>query len=97
MGSTKVGKALPATSVSSITIDDLARKLKSKRIDLLNVDAEGAELLILQGSRYSLSRRIIRRLKVECKPQNITPVKKFLRQYSYNIRCREQFVYASIS
>jgi len=89
-------KVLRATSVSSTTIDDLVRKFRLKRVDLLNIDAEGAELLILWGSRYSLSRRIIRRLKIECKPQNIVPVKEFLGQYSYNIRCRDQFIYASI-
>lgn len=40
--------------VKSVTIDDYCREHSCDRIDLLKIDAEGAELSVLSGARYVL-------------------------------------------
>lgn len=42
--------------VKSVTVDELVRKLKIKKLDLVKLDIEGAELLALHGAKRTLSK-----------------------------------------
>lgn len=43
-------------SVNSITVDELVRKFKLGKLDLLKLDIEGAELLALRGAKKTMSK-----------------------------------------
>jgi len=50
-------------NVSTTTIDRFLNEEKIERIDLINMDCEGSELLVLNGARETLSRN---RVKIFC-------------------------------
>jgi FkbM family methyltransferase len=51
--------------VETVSLDQYCEKHRVSRIDLLKLDAEGAELEVLRGARGLLTRRAIRGLLVE--------------------------------
>jgi len=52
-------------SANMTTVDNLLRDRNLNRVDLVKIDAEGAETAILKGATASLSNGIIRRVVVE--------------------------------
>lgn len=77
--------------VKSITLDDLCKKHSIGKVDLLCMDAQGAELKILQGAECALKnvRYII--TEVNYKPQYegscvYEEVKEFLRTFGFIIK-----------
>jgi FkbM family methyltransferase len=63
--------------VITITLDDLLKELKLKKVDLVKIDTEGAELQILKGSINSLKSKKISKLIIEVH-KDITSVKEVL-------------------
>ncbi len=62
------GRAIPPMReepVEAVSLDDYAARAGLGRIDLLKLDAEGAELRILRGCRRLLAREAIRALLIE--------------------------------
>jgi len=51
--------------VNTTTLDDLLKELKLKKVDLVKIDTEGAELQILKGSINSLKSKKISKLIIE--------------------------------
>jgi len=51
--------------VNTTTLDDLLKELKLKKVDLVKIDTEGAELQILKGSINSLKSKNISKLIIE--------------------------------
>jgi hypothetical protein len=61
---------LPSYSVRRRPIDDVVRELALSRVDVIKVDAEGAEYLVLRGARETL-RRFHPKLVMEVVPAQL--------------------------
>lgn len=82
-------------NVQATTIDDLCTKYDLQKIDLLQIDIEGAETLALQGAKKCLQTKTIRTILCEWHPKqmqiyfNVNP-REFLESildYGYEISC----------
>ena len=71
--------------VLGLPLDDIVKCLKLRRIDLIKIDVEGAELQVLEGSIETLHKHKPR-LIVEVFPSNITRLLETLNRYGYEIR-----------
>jgi hypothetical protein len=40
--------------IEAVTLDEISKSIKLKKIDLIKIDAEGSEYEILKGSEYTL-------------------------------------------
>ncbi len=68
--------------VSIDTLDDYCRANNIKDIDLLKLDVEGHELDVLEGSRETLKRKMIKMISFEFGGCNID-TRTFLRDFYY--------------
>lgn len=70
--------------VKTVKLDGMVRKLKISQIDLLKVDAEGAEINVFRGAKESLKSGIIQKIAFESWKENYTSVEAYLRKFGYN-------------
>ena len=75
-------------AIQSITLDDLMKKNSIENIDLLKIEAEGAEPEVLEGAKFTLS--ISKNVTVDCSKERhgedtISQVSDILLKNSYNI------------
>ena len=54
-GNATAGKASDAVTIECTTIDELVEELNLRRVDLIKMDIEGAEIEALQGARNTLA------------------------------------------
>ena len=74
------------------TIDNFLKKEKISKIDLLKLDVQGAEFLVLNGSKKSLKKKIIRSILLEVctasaymKQKSLSYYINFFKKYNYEL------------
>ncbi|WP_342821481.1 FkbM family methyltransferase [Desulfurococcus sp.] len=77
-----MGKSIEMLGLS---LDYIVKRLKLRRIDLIKIDVEGAELQVLEGSIETLH-KYKPRLVVEVFPLNIARLMETLNRYGYEIK-----------
>ena len=77
-----MGKSI---EVLGLPLDYIVKHLKLRRIDLIKIDVEGAELQVLEGSIETLH-KYKPRLVVEVLPSNIARLMETLNRYGYEIK-----------
>lgn len=78
----RMGKSI---EVLGLPLDYIVKRLKLRRIDLIKIDVEGAELQVLEGSIETLH-KYKPRLVVEVFPSNIARLMETLNRYGYEIK-----------
>lgn len=68
-----------------LPLDYIVKRLKLRRIDLIKIDVEGAELQVLEGSIETLH-KYKPWLVVEVFPSNIARLMETLNRYGYEIK-----------
>ena len=77
------------TKIKTIKLDDIVRRQKLKKIDLLKIDTEGSEYEVLEGSKKAINNRIIGIIQFEFNSMNMSSKVFFkdfmslLRNYSF--------------
>jgi FkbM family methyltransferase len=69
-------------TIYSTTIDEIVSKYKLKKIDLIKLDIEGAELAALQGGSKSI-KKFIPKIVLECNNYEYKKIYKFLKKFKY--------------
>jgi len=69
-------------SVKAIALDNLVEDLRVSRVDLIKIDAEGAELEIIKGS-LDIIRKYRPAIIAEVRRENLLRVLSFLRGFEY--------------
>ena len=69
-------------TISSTTIDEIASKYQLKKIDLIKLDIEGAELAALKGGSRSI-KKFIPKIVLECNNYEYKKIYKFLKKFKY--------------
>lgn len=93
-------KSSRTVTVKTCTLDSIARALNLNRVDLIKIDAEGAELEILKGSHEILQQDNVRLIIAAYHDlPNDSPempyLIEWLKLYGFNIRVhRKQYIYA---
>ena len=83
--------------VNCQTLDKVISDWKLRRIDLLNLDVEGAAFEIIKGSRNALKAKLIKRIKIEIEDnKELSLITRFLRKFSYKVVRRGIFLYALV-
>jgi FkbM family methyltransferase len=60
--------------ILSITIDDLIKKLRIKKLDFIKMDIEGAEILALEGAKNTI-RKFLPTIAMECSIEQFRKIK----------------------
>jgi hypothetical protein len=81
--------------IEAIRLDELASQLGIEEIDFLKMDAEGAEVEVLEGADL----RKIKGIAIDCSPERfgrspINQVKRILEKAGFDIRIVGEMVYA---
>lgn len=94
MNTEKVGRYF---FVKTVTLDTLVNKLRLKRVNLLKIDVEGAEVLVLRGAVNTL-KRLKPKICIETHgSQNRKSVLNMLKRYNYKlINRRRRIVHGEI-
>ncbi len=73
--------------VPTTTFDELVDELKLKRVNLVKIDVEGAELDVLEGAARSLKAGIVDKLVIEVHEtvNNVETVTSYIRKFGYTI------------
>jgi FkbM family methyltransferase len=77
-----------ATEVYVTTLDKLLEKLKIKKVNILKVNVEGAELALLKGSKEFLSTRSIDKIVATTHPpfkEEAKKIKRYLKAHDYKV------------
>jgi FkbM family methyltransferase len=79
-----------STEVETISVDDFLEETRVEGVDLLKIDAEGAECGILRGMSRALSRAAVQRMIMEfcpvaCEQDGITPEALLRRIVDYGL------------
>ena len=69
-------------TIASTTIDEIASKYQLKKIDLIKLDIEGAELAALKGGSRSI-KKFIPKIVLECNNYEYKKIYKFLKKFKY--------------
>jgi FkbM family methyltransferase len=72
---------LNTITVEATTLDAIIEKYNLKRIDLLKVDVEGAEVEVLSDKALSITRKII----IEVWPSNLSKIFEMLKSHGFKI------------
>lgn len=80
-GSSIMFKQNKGIEVEGTTLDEITRKYNLKKIDLIKIDAEGAELEVLKGANETL--KITERLIIEVRPENEDKVLNILKENNF--------------
>jgi len=85
-------------TVEMDTLDNILDSLGIKKVDLLKIDVEGAEITVLEGSKETLKN--VQRLVIEIHGDNLPKVKHILHKYKFFLEelrddmQKEVYVYA---
>ena len=74
------------TRTTVTTLDKLLHRLSVKRVDILKINVEGAELKVLEGSREFLARERISKIVITPHPpyiQSANEISSYLRAFGY--------------
>ena len=84
------------TDVQVYTVDGLMRKLRIHLLDVMKIDAEGAEIQVLKGSNQMLKEHRIRRIAIASYhyPEESDQVVNFLTAFNYRVITDKSYVYA---
>lgn len=76
--------------VECITIDDLINEIKPKRLDMIKMDIEGAEIEALKGATYTIQkyspRFVIASYHIKNKEKTFLGVERFLIERGYTVK-----------
>jgi len=89
IGKTWITPIVGFTEVAVTTLDDLLEKLNIKKVDVLKINVEGAELKVLKGSKELLAKGRISKIVVETHPphkQEANEINRYLRAFGYRIK-----------
>jgi FkbM family methyltransferase len=73
-------------SVDGIKLDSLFKRLNIKKVDLIKIDVEGAELQVLLGMLEYLKKRRVKNIIIEVKPNNLRKIKRLFEKLGYLIK-----------
>ncbi len=71
--------------VRSVKLDDLIKKYSLKKVNLIKIDVEGAEIDVLKGAENIL-KKFKPKIIFECYGENYPKVKALLKKYGYKIK-----------
>jgi FkbM family methyltransferase len=76
-----------SVKIRTIRLDDLVKKFKLKRLDIIKIDVEGAELKVLRGAKNTL-RKFKPKLIIEVHPLlvKLSSIESLLKKYKYKIK-----------
>lgn len=92
IGKTWVTPIVDVTETAVTTLDKLLNKLAIKKVDLLKINVEGAELDVLKGSRELLTKRRISKIVTTPHPpykQEANKIARYLESFGYKIKIVE--------
>jgi FkbM family methyltransferase len=73
-------------SVDGIKLDSLFKRLNIKKVDLIKIDVEGAEVQVLLGMLEYLKKRRVKNIIIEVKPNNLRKIKRLFEKLGYLIK-----------
>jgi FkbM family methyltransferase len=88
IGKTWITPIVGATEVTVTTLDKLFEKLNIKKLNILKVNVEGAELHLLKGSKKFLSTGSIDKIVVTSHPpfkEEARKIKRYLKAHGYRV------------
>ncbi len=84
-----LGKSFKSFKVKTNTLDNFCRKKKIKKIDILKIDVEGAELEVLEGGKKILDKTHIIQVEILQNKENFDQIKNkiisLLNNYNFEI------------
>ena len=102
IGKTWITPIVGFTEVTVTTLDSLLKELAIKKVDLLKINVEGAELEVLKGCRKFLAKGEISKIVAETHPpfkQEAEKINRYLKARGYRTKVADdaRFLYAFLT
>jgi len=85
------GKKQKRIKIKTNTLDNLSKELKLKRMDLLKIDVEGAEIKVLKGAKKCLELYHPKILFESSTSKRLKEIENFLKNFGYKINKIDEF------